>query len=219
MKIGETFSYSSLKKKRVVDKDGVTVGKNLIDVVFSPDLGEITHFVVGGGFLEELLEDIKIKKDLDPVFSIENVDGVYEKEVKLSVNKQSLKSVIEGGIPEGHYCINDLSKMDVVGSKGSVIGNIIDVAFFDDGSLSFIIGGSAIEELLEKMKVLPDVDLLLPSKNITSIKDGKIFLDLTREMLKTTLKDNVKKDKPLKKANYQDFSSSVALVSRQSYLR
>ncbi|MFW9992411.1 MAG: PRC-barrel domain-containing protein [Candidatus Odinarchaeota archaeon] len=214
MKIGESFSYSVLKKKEVIDSEGKTVGKNLLDVIFSPNLKEMTHWVVGGGFLEELMEDIKLKKDIDPVFSADSIEEIY-KEIKLSVKKSELKPVIEGGIPRGHYRFTDLSKMDVVDKNGARIGNVIDAAFFDEDNLSFVIGGSTMEEFLEKIRVIPDVDLIVPSQNITSVKDNKISLNLAREMLATTLQAGIKKGSDLEKAKLQDYRKKVTLISHQ----
>lgn len=214
MKIGESFSYSVLKKKKVIDNEGNTVGKNLLDVIFSPNLKEMTHWIVGGGFLEELMEDIKLKKDIDPVFSADSIEEIY-KDIKLSVKKSELRAVIEGGIPGSHYRFTDLSKMDVVDKNGSRIGNVIDAAFFDEDNLSFVIGGSTMEEFLEKIRVIPDVDLIVPSHNITSVKDNKISLNLTREMLATTVQADIKKGSDLEKAKLQDYRKKVTLISHQ----
>ena len=147
---GCNCSYSELMKKNVIDKDGKKIGKNLIDVVFSPSF-DISHFIVGGGALEEFLEDIKLKKDVDPVFDVKNIDTIKDN-ITLSISKNELGTVISGAIPEGHYQLRGLGKKTVVDKDGTKLGNIINLAFFDDDTASFIIGGSTIQEFLEKIE-------------------------------------------------------------------
>ncbi|MHA2295170.1 MAG: hypothetical protein ACXADA_04095 [Candidatus Hodarchaeales archaeon] len=217
MKFGQSSCFSQIKKKKVIDKDGKEIGKSLIDVILSPEF-EVSHYIVGGGRIEEFLEDIKLKKDVDPVFSADSIDEIF-KDIKLSVTQSELKSAHEGGVPEGHHRLSELSKMKVVDNKGEEIGNTIDVAFFDGHySMSFVIGGSSIEEWLEKINVIPDIDLVLPSQNVTSIKDNKINISLSRVELKTTLVSDLNKGSELKKVGFQDVRKKVALVHRQTLL-
>ncbi|MFW9992410.1 MAG: PRC-barrel domain-containing protein [Candidatus Odinarchaeota archaeon] len=221
MKVGESLSFTQLKKKQVVDKDGVTVGKNLIDVVFSPSL-VMSHLIAGGGFLEETLEKVRLKDDIDPIFSFKHHIAEIKKNIKLTVKKDDVPALLKGiGIPEGHVKLSELSKMDVIDKNGVKIGNVIDVAFFkgDDDCMSFVIGGSFLEEFLEKVKLIPDVDILVPSQNITGVKDNKITLDLSREELKTTVQEDNMKGADLKKANFQDYRMKVALINHQSLLK
>ncbi|MHA1169035.1 MAG: PRC-barrel domain-containing protein, partial [Candidatus Hodarchaeales archaeon] len=114
--------------------------------------------------------------------------------------------------------LSELSKMDVIDKTGTKIGRINDVAFFDDDCLSFIIGGSATEEFLEKIGVIDDVDLIVPRQNITSVQDNKIMVNLTRDELTTTLAGDIKKGTDLKNQSYVDSRKKVSLVSKQSLL-
>ncbi|MHA1448849.1 MAG: hypothetical protein ACTSP4_05455 [Candidatus Hodarchaeales archaeon] len=208
---GCNCSYSELMKKNVIDKEGNKIGKNLIDVVFSPSF-EISHFVVGGGALEEFLEDIKLKKDVDPVFEVTNIDTITDS-IKLNVAKNELGTVITGAIPEGHYQLSKLGKKAVVDKDGKKIGNIINMAFFDDDTASFIIGGSTIQEFLEKIGVIPDIDLIVPLNKIKEVTGDEIKINLSQADLKTTLEQDIKLGKELHDSDFGDSRKKIGLIS------
>lgn len=209
--------FGQLKKKKTISSDGKVVGKNLIDIAFDPTL-EISHFIVGGGFVEELMESLKLKEDIDPIFDVNSIEEVGDT-IKLAVKEKEIGELLDGCcVPDDNYKLSDLMKMDVIDKAGTKIGRINDVAFFDDDCLSFIIGGSATEEFLEKIGVIPDIDLIVPRQNITSVQDKAIKINLTRDELTTTLAEEIRKGSDLKKQSYLDSRKKVSLISRQSLL-
>ena len=85
------IKLSELQKHRVVDADGVRVGQ-VTDVWLDEDSS--IWLVVGGGFLEETLERLHIRPDMDllvPSMWIEEMDD----EIRLKVSKFQLQSTCE----------------------------------------------------------------------------------------------------------------------------
>ena len=83
----EEIRLSDFQKMDIVDKDGVKIGR-AVDVDFDVE-GEAS-LIVGGGFVEELLEGLGMKRDVDVVVpgdTIESVSGV----IKLNVSQEDLK--------------------------------------------------------------------------------------------------------------------------------
>ena len=87
----DEIRLSKFSKLNIVDENDVTVGK-AIDVDF--DLDGSAWVIVGGGFIEEKLEAIGLKTDIDiivPGNSIESIGDV----VKLKVSKDELGRTVD----------------------------------------------------------------------------------------------------------------------------
>ena len=71
------MKYSEIRGKDVIDSNGEKVG-DIIDCIFDVSENKIglKHFVLGGGMIEELLESIKARPDIDPVCNIADVDSI-----------------------------------------------------------------------------------------------------------------------------------------------
>jgi sporulation protein YlmC with PRC-barrel domain len=79
--------WSELSKKHIFDKDDVSVGK-AIDIDF--DLDGTASLIVGGGMIEETLERIGLKDDIDIIVPAEAIESIGDK-IKLKVSKDELK--------------------------------------------------------------------------------------------------------------------------------
>ncbi|MHA1934958.1 MAG: hypothetical protein ACW97A_06715 [Candidatus Thorarchaeota archaeon] len=77
---------SELEKMDIIDKSGVKVGR-AIDIDF--DVDGSASLTVGGGFIEESLEAIGLKSDVDIIVPAAVIDSV-SKDIKLSVSKDEL---------------------------------------------------------------------------------------------------------------------------------
>jgi sporulation protein YlmC with PRC-barrel domain len=83
--------WSELKDKYIVDKDDVGVGK-AIDIDF--DIDGTAALTVGGGVIEETLEAIGFKADVDIIVPAETIESMGDK-IKLKVSKDVLKLTMD----------------------------------------------------------------------------------------------------------------------------
>ncbi|MFW9963400.1 MAG: PRC-barrel domain-containing protein [Candidatus Sifarchaeia archaeon] len=88
--------WSELSKKRIVDMDEVTVGK-AIDIDF--DIDGTASLTVGGGMIEETLEKIGFKDDIDIIVPAETIESIGE-QVKLKVSKDQLKLTMDQALKD-----------------------------------------------------------------------------------------------------------------------
>ncbi len=178
--------FSQLKNKEVVDANNEKVGT--VDdfvITYSVDSIELKSLVLGGGRVEELLESIGLKPDIDPVFQFDCISNIADK-LHLSVAKDTLKTTLdEGSIGENDMRLSDFSKLMVTDADGFKIGKVIDVWFDVEGSPWLLLGGGFIEETLEKIGVQPDVDLLVPMPFIHDISKDGICLKYTKFQLES----------------------------------
>jgi sporulation protein YlmC with PRC-barrel domain len=85
------FRWSELSKKDIVDKDDVPVGK-AVDIDF--DLDGTASLTVGGGLIEETLEKIGLKDDIDIIVPAETIHSIGDT-IKLKVSKDELRLTMD----------------------------------------------------------------------------------------------------------------------------
>ena len=207
------MKYSEIRRKDVIDSNGEKVG-DIIDCIvdISDNKIALKHLVLGGGIIEELLESIKARPNIDPVCNVSDLDSISDK-VYLKVSKDSLKKTIDPGvISETDLNFSKLGKLDVVDADGFKIGNIIDLWFDLNSRMWLVLGGGFFEELLERLGAQPDIDLLIPMDFIASINTDTITLDKTKYNLESTCEDEYAKvKKELAVAKSEGVSSNAQL--------
>ena len=188
------LKYSDIRGKEVIDSDGDVVGE-VIDWVFDCTDNKLNpkFIVIGGGRVEELLESIGARPDIDPIVSLESVASITDK-VYLSVDDKTLKKTIDPGVMcEDDIPFTKLSEIKVVDNDNFKIGNVIDIWFDEDNMMWLVLGGGFFEELLERLKAQPDIDLLVPPYFIDSIGKDKIKLNVSKFQLESTCENEYKK--------------------------
>jgi sporulation protein YlmC with PRC-barrel domain len=188
------LKYSDIRGKEVIDSDGDPAGE-VIDWVFDCTENKLTpkFIVLGGGRVEELLESIGARPDIDPIVNLEDVDSISDK-VYLKVDADTLKNKMDPGV----LCDDDipftkLSEIKVVDNDKFKIGFVIDVWFDEDNMMWLVLGGGFFEELLERLKAQPDIDLLVPPYFIDSISKDMIKLNVSKFQLESTCEEEFKK--------------------------
>lgn len=186
-KLGNRTDFTDLKNRKVFGSNKKEVGR-IIDFVLS-DKFEVTKLILGGSRIEELRERLGLKPDDDPVLPVEQLgeptsDGHYT----LDHDGEKLKSKLEEGvILKSEYVFSDLRKRVVRSTDDSSIGKIVDAIFCEDDSICFVLGDSRFVEFLEKIGVAGNYDLLLPANEISSINEGNIVINKTKDELKVIL--------------------------------
>jgi sporulation protein YlmC with PRC-barrel domain len=188
------LKYSDIRSKDVVDSNGEKVGE-VMDWIFGCGENKLNpkYIVLGGGRIEEFLESIGARPDIDPVVRLEEVDSISDK-VYLKVDSDSLKKTIDPGVlDESDFTFSKLTDIKVVDSDGYKIGFVIDIWFDEDNMMWLLLGGGFFEELLERLKAQPDIDLLVPPHFIEDISKNEIKLSISKFQLESTCEDEYSK--------------------------
>ncbi len=184
------ISMTALKKKKVIDNKGATVG-TIIDAVFDR-AWNLHSFIIGGNFWEELRESLGIIEDIDPVVPIETITEISDKEIKLQLTQDDLKHKLEeGAVPEHSYWYSVLKRKIIKTEDEQKIGKIVNILFLPNNLWGFIIGGSRMEELLESIGLLRDYDFFLPPQHIRKVTENEIQIDVKKENLERTLNEKL----------------------------
>jgi sporulation protein YlmC with PRC-barrel domain len=191
MDVARSLSVEELKKCSVVDTSGRKVG-SIGDLTLNFDGGlRLSRFILAGSVWEELLEDLGVKPDKDPIFDASMIQRMG-KEVSLDTSVNSLKTTLdEGAIPEGDIRYSDLRKLDIMDKSGVKVGKTVDVCFETDGAVYLIAGGGFFEEKLEDLGLKDDIDIIVPGAAIESIGDS-INLIVSKDQLSLTIDESVK---------------------------
>jgi sporulation protein YlmC with PRC-barrel domain len=83
--------WSELSKKHIIDKEDVRIGK-AVDIDF--DVDGSASLTVGGGIIEETLEKIGLKDDIDIIVPAETIESMSNV-IKLKVSKDELKLTMD----------------------------------------------------------------------------------------------------------------------------
>ncbi|MDH3261298.1 MAG: PRC-barrel domain-containing protein [Acidimicrobiia bacterium] len=86
------ISFSELQTKRVVDADGVRVGA-IIDVRFDEEGS--TWFVLGGGFVQQTLQKLHIRPNIDLLVPAEWIASIGSDEIVLRRSLFQLESTCQ----------------------------------------------------------------------------------------------------------------------------
>ena len=189
--------FSQLMKKKVVDSAGKEIGTvNDFVISYTPKSVALKSIVLGGGRVEEFLESVGLKPDLDPVFQLDCISKIHDKEIELITEGTTLKTTLdEGSISEGDMRLSKFSKMPIIDSDGMKVGNVIDVWFDLNGEPWLVVGGGLVEEALERIGVQPDIDLLIPMEFLENISDKEVKIKYTKFQLESTCEDEYNKYK------------------------
>ena len=134
------LKYSDIRGKDVVDSKGKKVGE-VNDWIFGCGENKLNpkYIVLGGGRVQEFLESIGARPDIDPVVSLNDVDQITDK-VYLKVDSESLKKTIDPGVlDKSDYTFSKLTDIKVIDSDGFKIGFIIDIWFDEDGTMWLVL--------------------------------------------------------------------------------
>ncbi len=186
--------FSEMKNKPILDRKNQEIGR-IIDFHFKYEDGKVNlkSIVMGGSRIEEFLESIGVRPDIDPFFPLRSIDRFEDGKLYLNVDYKKLDKPIELGKDEAR--LSDICKLSIIDSDKNNIGNVIDVVFDNQSRPWFVIGGGFFEEFSERIGLRPDIDLLLPQEFITNISADKMTIKYSKYQLSTTAEKEWEKHK------------------------
>lgn len=191
------MKFSEMNGKDIVDSTGEKIGR-VIDFAFDyvDEQIRLTSVVMGGSRIEEFLESIGVKEDDDPFFQLGCIDRFEEDKLHLAVECSNLDGTYSAdGLAKNEMRLSNLAKLPVIDSDGMEVGKIEDVWFDADNRIWLIVGGGIFGEILGKLRISADFDLLVPPEFVTSVSQKEIRLKYTKFQLESTCEEEYQKYK------------------------
>ncbi len=165
-------NLSSLKYKRVIDSDGNDIG-TIKDAVVNVNSLNVRGFVIHGSRLEELMEDLKLRTDVDPLVLNDSIENFDNKLISLNVNKEKLSNVMaQGEIKEDEILFSQLRKKPVFSNQNEKVGIFSDIFFDSEGASSYSLGGQVFQKMIKRNNCSKTLNYVVDSSIVTKTDTG-----------------------------------------------
>lgn len=183
-------NLSNLKYKRVTDSEGHDIG-TINDAVVNRDSLDVRGFVIHGSKFEEMMEDLKIRTDVDPLVTFESIDSVDENSISLKITKSELANAMAPGeIKENELLFSKLQKVPVQSKYDEDIGIFIDIFFDENSKATYCLGGKAFLHMLRLHNCSDSLNYVVDPSEITKTDNGyKIGIEIKE--LEKRMKQNL----------------------------
>ena len=122
-------NLSNLRYKRVTDSEGHDIG-TINDAVVNRESLNVRGFVIHGSKFEEMMEDLKVRTDVDPLVTLDSIANVDEHTINLKMTKSELANAMAPGeITENELLFSKLQKVPVYSKFDDNIGIFTDISY------------------------------------------------------------------------------------------
>ncbi|MHA2296892.1 MAG: PRC-barrel domain-containing protein [Candidatus Hodarchaeales archaeon] len=164
-------SLSSLSLRKVVDGNGKTIGRIKDAIVNKKDL-IFRGFVIHGSKWEEMLEDINIKQDVDPLITPDLVVTINDSTIVLNKPENELPNAMAPGtLAENEMFLTDLRKIPLKDPSGKNIGILTDIFFEKDEKVAYQIDGKEFIIFLSQYFLSRDLNYVISPAKIKFMED------------------------------------------------
>ncbi|MHA2100864.1 MAG: PRC-barrel domain-containing protein [Candidatus Kariarchaeaceae archaeon] len=165
-------NLSNLRYKRVIDSNGNDIG-TINDAVINRDTMDVRGFVIHGSKFEEMMEDLKIRSDVDPLVLIESIVQIDTNYINLNITKEELPNAMAPGeITEDEILFSKLQKIPVVSNQDQNIGIFADIFFDESGFETYSLGGQAFHKMLNVYNCSENLNYVIDKKLVTQTDSG-----------------------------------------------
>ncbi len=175
----ENLSLSALRHLRVQDATGQAIGR-IRDAVVQRETLALRGFVVHGSRLEEALEAANLRKDVDPLVSLDDITQVTERTLTINKAASALPNAAPEALAEGDMLFSALRKIPVLDVHGQALGSLADMYMNEDGTPAYQLGGESFLLYVKKAHCATDLMYLLTPDRIQHTGEGyQIQTDIT----------------------------------------
>jgi len=130
MNLKLNLRLSDLKRYAIYDSKGQDIGEPIDIALNTNDEYRASSIIIGGGFIEELLEELEKRDNIDEFFSFSQISRIENSTIHLNIKEEELnKTDAQGNLPKGLIRFNTIHRMKVVDTSGNSIGEVHDIVF------------------------------------------------------------------------------------------
>lgn len=144
----ENLSLHALRHLRVQDANGHVIGR-IKDAVVNKTTLSLRGFVVHGSRLEEALEALNIRKDVDPLVTLADIATITESTLTVNKAASELPNAAPEALAEDDMLFSAVSTIPVLDGNGQQLGFFSDVYVHADDTLAYRLGGKTFTLFLK----------------------------------------------------------------------
>lgn len=164
------LNLGSLKFKIIIDPNGNKIGR-IKDAVINKRFLSVRGFVIKGSTWEELLEDLGIKKDVDPLLPLNIIEKISDKNIVINKLSKELQNAMDPTtLTDDEVFFSSFKEMPVFDKNGDDVGLIIDI-HFDNSHMIFQLGGKKFIEFLKRNNWSENLIYLASKQNFIYSED------------------------------------------------
>lgn len=161
------IDFNNLTSLKVIDSNGSKIGRIKDALINKRDLS-LKGLVILGSFLEEKLEDLKIKKDIDPIISLDCIIQVSEQAIILNKSKsdcQNLAEVANQDISGQEFVLfSKLREFPVTNDQMNIFGGLINF-YINNNEINYQFGGKEFIKYLQSNYMTENLSYIIhPTK-------------------------------------------------------
>lgn len=182
---GRGLLFSELSKFEVKDSENNIIGR-VGDLLLDKSDLNVNSLILYGSKLEEKLEALHLRDDVDPIIPINiiNRDLIKSAKIQTTITKDKIDTTYTGWKPPDDLLqFSKLKKTNVVDKNDKIIGRIVDMIFHSKEGYTFVIGGSKFIEFLHRFNLNHNHDLLIPQKYFTKCDYKQISISVDKTEL------------------------------------
>lgn len=177
MKCPIKCKLSEIKKYTVIDNIGQNIGEP-IDFGLNTKMMTAEVMVIGGGVIEELLEALELREDIDEYVFLDQIKEVTESEIHLFISEADLqKTNNKGELSSNLIRFQQLLRKKVINSDEELIGEIRDMYLNDSNTFFILINSDFNAMMRSSYKYNQTFQFIIKSSMLTEGSVMHITLD------------------------------------------
>ncbi|MFV2014247.1 MAG: hypothetical protein ACC656_02375, partial [Candidatus Heimdallarchaeota archaeon] len=143
------------------------------DAVVNRESLDIRGFVIHWSKFEEMMEDLKVRTDVDPLVTFDSIASVYEQKINLKMTKSELANAMAPGeIKENELLFSKLQKVPVYSKFDENIGIFTDIFFDENSEASYGLGGKAFLHMLRLHNCSDSLNYVVNPSEVSKTERG-----------------------------------------------
>lgn len=167
----ETLSLHALRHLRVQDANGQVIGR-ITDAVVNQTTLSLRGFVVHGSRLEEALEALNLREDVDPLVTLADITGVTDRTLTVNQAAADLPNAAPQALAEDDRLFSDLNHIPVLDVNGQPLGLFVDVYVNADGTPAYCLGGQTFTLYVKHHHCADDILYVMTPDGIQRTEQG-----------------------------------------------
>ena len=158
--------FLTLRSLKVIDSDGNKIGR-IKDALIDRTNLNVKGYVVYGSRYEEIMEDLRLIDNVDPVITPENVVQLSEKAIILNKPKSELTNIAVLGVKgENDALFSELINFPETDSLKKVLGVLTNFYINGDNSISYQLGGKDFIKYLQEKYMTENLSYMIYPNNL-----------------------------------------------------